>query len=108
MPVKEHPMEDGMREELVSFFEHDIGPPPAGARERVVDGFSRSVRGPRTGRLQWMAGPTAVLLTILTITALLVARYDRVPRPAGPAETPGPRIGAAVAYDARHGVLVLF
>jgi hypothetical protein len=101
-------IDDDVREELVGYFEHDIGRPPAGARERVLAGLRGAPRPRQDRRLQWATGAAAVLLAVLTVAALMVARYGRPPEPAGPTEMPAPRISAAVAYDARRGVLVVF
>jgi hypothetical protein len=95
-------MDNDLRNDLIAHFERDIGRPPIGARERVLRGLDGAVRRSRRARLRWAAEVTTVLLAMLTVTALLLAN------PGVSTGGPMPRIGAAVAYDARHSVLVLF
>ncbi|HEY4026156.1 MAG TPA: hypothetical protein VGO86_06970 [Candidatus Dormibacteraeota bacterium] len=99
-----------MREELVDHFERDIGRPPAGARERILSGLrgAPSQRQPRR-HLQWAAWSAAVLLAVLVVGTLVEARQGPGRQPAaGHGEVPVPRSGAAVAYDPRRGLLVMF
>jgi hypothetical protein len=109
-------MENDMRGDLVEYFERDIGRPPVGARERVLSGLRGAPphhpHRPQRRLMTWAALSGAVLVAVLTVATLMEIRLAPVSRPAGRTETPvpvaGPRSGAAVAYDAGRGVLVMF
>lgn len=101
-------MEDDVRTALTAYFERDIGRPPHGARERVLAGLEASPRPSRHPRLAWAAGVAAVLIGALVVVTLLGVRGLHRTQPAAQNEVPGPRSGAAVAYDAARGVVVMF
>ena len=101
-------MDDDVRRELIGYFERDVGRPPLGARERVLAGLGGPSHRARRRYLAWASGAAAVLLAALTVVTLLGIRGVTHGRPAGQGEAPPPRAGAAVAYDARRGVLVVF
>lgn len=102
-------MEDDVRGELNAHFERDIGRPPLGARERVLAGLDASARRSRRPvGLAWAAAVAALLVAAMIVATLLGVRGVHPPQPAGRNVAPVPRSGAAVAYDADRGVLVLF
>jgi hypothetical protein len=101
-------MQDDMRDELIRYFESDIGMPPVGARERVLSGLHGSARHQRHRSLEWLAVSAAMILMVLLAGALLVSRAVGRPQPAGAGMPPPARSGAAVAYDAARGELVVF
>lgn len=100
-------MHDDMRDELFRYFDRDIGRPPAGARERVLSGLHGSAGRRHGGSREWLAWSAAVVLMVLAV-GLLVSRTWVRPEPAGPAAHPPARSGAAAAYDAARGDIVLF
>lgn len=104
-------MNEDVRDELRAYFAREIGSPPPGARERVLGGLVASALDhSRSPRLRW-AAVAALLLAALTVATLLGLRAASLapsPLPAGRGEAPSPRTGAAAAYDAARGVLLLF
>jgi hypothetical protein len=101
-------MEDDVRSALTAYFERDIGRPPHGARERVLAGLEASARRSRPPQLAWAAAVAAALIGALVVVTLLGVRGVHRTQPAAQNEVPGPRSGAAVAYDAARGVVVMF
>ncbi len=101
-------MRDEMRDELIEHFQRTVGMPPVGARERVLTGLRASAERPGSRRLEWAASAVAVALALLAVAALVLSRLGPQPQPARQQEVPSPRTGAAVVYDARRHVVVLF
>jgi hypothetical protein len=101
-------MEDDVRSALAAYFERDIGRPPLGARDRVLAGLDASARRRRRADLTWAAAAAAVLVAALVVATLLGVRAARLAQPAGRNVVPPPRTGAAIAYDADRGLLVMF
>lgn len=106
-------MSDEFREDIRRAFERRIGQPPAGATQRVLSAVERE----HSRRQNWRPGgaAAAVMIAVAVVGALFTTRLAHQVPPANPAglgrvqpDTPGPRIGTAAAYDARHGRLVVF
>jgi hypothetical protein len=123
-------MTDRLRREVIAYFEQEVGPPPAGTRERVLAELGRGRPQPAAGRRRRLAGAVAVAIALLVVTSLSLIRLAQrdvvgPARPGAPAASPGVlsptttppvvtgqgplgRSGPAVAFDQARGELVVF
>lgn len=75
-------MDDRLRQELIAYFDRELGPPPAGIRDRVIRGLSEPRfhdhdpgPGRRTGLLVRLAGVAVVLVAMVAFAGLLLLTH---------------------------------
>ena len=92
-------MDDRLRQELIAYFDHELGRPPAGIRDRVLRSLSeRSLNdgtgkaGRRIGFLLRLSGAAAVVIAIVAFAGflMLIRLHRPVSVPAAPHPTAHP------------------